>query len=181
VRIAFLVSLGLQHIHEKGMVHRDLKPGNLMLHPVPWPEQYTLRSMVKILDIGLGRTLFDPDSREVSEDLTNEGAILGTPDYLSPEQTRDARRADIRSDLYSLGCSLYHMMAGQPPFKDENPVRRILRHATEQPRPLQEHNREVPAKLNQIVVKLLAKKPEDRYQTPAALSNELKAFLSAQS
>src|SRR5919108_3144065 len=122
------------------MVHRDMKPGNLMLTPGPAPQENTLRAMVKILDIGLGRVQFDPDSRAVTEALTNEGALLGTPDYLAPEQARDPRKVDIRADLYSLGCTLYHALTGQAPFKDENIVRQILRHATQPPRPPREVN-----------------------------------------
>jgi eukaryotic-like serine/threonine-protein kinase len=175
-RLAFLTALGLQHLHEHGMVHRDLKSGNLMLVPAPARQENTLRSMVKILDIGLGRELFDPDSREVSADLTSEGTILGTPDYLSPEQARDPRRADIRSDLYSLGCILYQALAGEPPFKDDNLVRQILRHATQPPPALP---REVPAGLGQVVMKLLAKDPGQRYQTPAETAEALKASLAA--
>lgn len=178
VRLAFLSALGLQHIHEKGLVHRDLKPGNLMLSPAPEPHENTLRSMVKILDIGLGRMLFDPDSREARDDLTNEGAILGTPDYLAPEQARDARRADIRADLYSLGCILYQTLAGKPPFPDDNIVRQLLRHATQQPQPLQDFNPNLPAGLNEVVSTLMAKNPAQRYPTPAEAAAALRGLLA---
>src|SRR5262245_37727241 len=93
----------------------------------------TLRSMVKILDIGLGRILFDPDSRDAACEITNDDALLGTPDYLAPEQARDPRRVDIRADIYSLGCVLYQALSGQSPFADANLVRQIMRHATQQP------------------------------------------------
>src|SRR5207248_1094002 len=100
-------------------IHRDIKPGNLMLIPgreAGKPDS-VLQSTVKILDIGLGRALFDetggmPDN----VDLTAEGSILGTPNYLAPEQARSSRSADIRSDIYSLGCVLYETLAGKPPF-----------------------------------------------------------------
>src|SRR5262249_37315107 len=153
-------------LFEKGMVHRDLKPGNLMLCPAPLPEENTTQCRVKILDIGLGRLLFNPDDKDASAGLTSDGAILGTPDYMAPEQARDASRADIRSDLYSLGCVLYHALAGEPPFKDDNLVRLILRHATQQPVSLRESNPAVPLGLEQIVMKLLAKDPSERYDTP---------------
>src|SRR5262249_18935306 len=130
---------------------------------------------VKILDIGLGRNLFDPDSR-VSEDLTSDGALVGTPDYLSPEQARDPRKADIRSDLYGLGCTLYHALSGGPPFPDDNLVRHILRHANQQPDPLPS---EVPAGLAEVVLKLLAKDPGQRFQTPAETAAALKTYLAA--
>jgi serine/threonine protein kinase len=178
VRIAFLAALGLQHIHEKGLVHRDIKPGNLMLTPAPQPNERVLKSMVKILDIGLGRELFDPKAKETPQDLTSEGTILGTPDYLAPEQARDARRADIRADIYSLGCTLYHCLAGAPPFADSNPVRQIMRHATEAPRLLKEVNPEVAEGLATIVNTMLAKDPARRFQTPSNVANALKGFLS---
>jgi serine/threonine protein kinase len=180
VRIAFLSALGLQHINDRGMVHRDLKPGNLMICPAPGPSENTLRSMVKVLDIGLGRTLFDPKSKEAADDLTSEGSILGTPDYLAPEQARDARRADIRADIYSLGCSLYHALAGQPPFQDDNPVRQLLRHANEPPRPLKEMDSEIPAGLTGIVATMMAKDPAQRYQKPSQVADALKAFLATE-
>jgi serine/threonine protein kinase len=180
VRIAFLAALGLQHICEQGMVHRDLKPGNLMLCPAPGPNENTFRSMVKILDIGLGRTLFDPKSQNPGENLTQVGSILGTPDYLAPEQATDARRADIRSDIYGLGCTLYHALTGQPPFPDNNPLRLVLRHANEPPRPLSDFDPEIPAELDQIVATMMAKNPAQRFQTPGQVANALKAFLAAE-
>jgi serine/threonine protein kinase len=178
-RIGLLTALGLQHLFEKGMVHRDLKPGNLMLSPAPLAEENTMQCRVKILDIGLGRFLFNPDDKDATAGLTSDGAILGTPDYMAPEQARDASRADIRADLYSLGCILYHTLAGDPPFKDDNLVRQILRHATQQPRPVREINTEVPATLQNIILKLLAKDPSERYATPAEAADVLKGFLTA--
>jgi serine/threonine protein kinase len=175
-RIGILTALGLQHVLEKGMVHRDLKPGNLMLCPAPLREENTMCCRVKILDIGLGRRLFNPEDREETAGLTTDNTILGTPDYMSPEQARDASRADIRSDLYSLGCILYHALAGEPPFKDDNLVRQILRHATQQPTPLRDHGADVPAELDQVVMKLLAKSPADRYETPAQAAEALKVI-----
>jgi serine/threonine protein kinase len=173
-RIGLLTALGLQHVMEKGMVHRDLKPANLVLCPAPLREENTMQCHVKILDIGLGRLLFNPDDNSASAGLTSDGAILGTPDYMAPEQARDASRADIRSDLYSLGCVLYHALAGQPPFKDDNLVRQILRHATQQPVSLRERNTEVPPALEEVVMRLLAKDPAKRFDTPAKAAEGLK-------
>jgi serine/threonine protein kinase len=181
VRMAFLVALGLQHLFEHGMVHRDLKPANLMLCPAPGPQGNTLRSMVKILDLGLGRLAFDPDSRVTTENLTVEGSILGSPDYLAPEQARDPSRVDIRADLYSLGCTLFHALAGEPPFKDTNLVRQILRHANQQPRQLKEFNQGLPDELERIVHTLMAKEPAQRYATPAQAGEALKGFLAWES
>jgi serine/threonine protein kinase len=178
-RLAFLTTLGLEHIHQQGLVHRDLKPANMMLTPAPAAHENTLRSMVKILDIGLGRALFDPESKEGSTDLTCDGALLGTPDYLAPEQARDPRRADIRADLYSLGCILYHALAGQPPFADDNLVRQILRHATQEAPPLREVNPLVGDELSRIVATLMAKDPARRYPTPGGAGEALQGFLAS--
>lgn len=178
VRIAYLTALAMQHFHKQGLVHRDLNSGNLMLCPAPPEGENTLRSRVKILDIGLGRTLFDPRADAVSDGLTSEENILGSPDYLAPEQARDARRVDIRADIYSLGCTLYHMVAERPPFPDDNPVRQIMRHANEDAKPLRELNPAIPATLSQVVGKMLAKDPADRYPTPAGAATALQSLLA---
>jgi serine/threonine protein kinase len=173
---------GLQHIHEQGMVHRDLKPANLMLVPGAQAGQpdSTLRATVKIMDIGLGRAMFDEEADPVAEfNLTNEGALLGTPDYLAPEQARDARAADVRADIYSLGCVLYHALAGQPPFPDSNLLRQLMRHAQETPRPLSELNPAVPEGLAQILSWMMAKDPSQRYPTPERAAAALRVFLVA--
>jgi serine/threonine protein kinase len=177
----------LQHIHELNLVHRDLKPANLMLVPAPVPGQpdNTLRATVKILDIGLGRALFDENSLNADLEglenmqLTAEGVLLGTPDYLSPEQARDARNIDIRSDIYSLGCVLYYTLAGQPPFPDTNIISQMVRHATEPPRPLKTLNAAAPDGLQQIVNRMLAKEPAQRYPTPERAAQALQEFLAA--
>lgn len=179
VRIAFLATLGLQHIHERGLVHRDLKPANIMLCPAPAAEENTLRSSVKILDIGLARPLYDPCVFAISEGLTSEATILGTPAYLAPEQARDARLADIRADIYSLGCTLYEMLAGQSPFQDDILVRQLLRHANEEPKPLHEVNRAIPPALSHAVARMLAKDPAERYATPAEAGVALQSLLAS--
>ena len=103
--------------------------------------------------------LFEEAGAQQDEGLTGEGVLLGTPDYMSPEQARDPRAADIRSDIYSLGCVLYHALAGQPPFPDTNIISQMIRHATEPPKPLKEFNPAVPDGLQQIVNWMLAKDP----------------------
>jgi serine/threonine protein kinase len=182
VRLVHQALLGLQHIHERGMVHRDLKPANLMLLPAParGDNETTLKSNVKILDIGLAREFFDENSPAEGVEkmeLTGEGVLLGTPDYLAPEQARDPRNIDVRADIYSLGCTLYHLLTGQPPFPDKNILNQMIRHATETPKPLQDFIPTLPEGLSQIVNWMMAKQPDKRYPTPARAAQALDAFL----
>src|SRR5262249_4358316 len=161
----------------------DLKPANLMLVPKPASAQpdVTTGATVKILDIGLVRALNDEDVSDGSENqqLTGEGVMLGTPDYMAPEQARDAHKADIRADIYALGCVLYHVLAGQPPFPDKSLISQMVRHIKETPKPLMEFNREIPEGLNQIVNWMMAKDPAQRYPTPERAAQALQVFLMA--
>jgi serine/threonine protein kinase len=193
VRLIHQALTGLEHIHELGLVHRDLKPANLMLVPGPAAGEpdTTARATVKILDIGLGRELFDenepgarPPGTSPGEDyieLTGEGVILGTPDYLAPEQARDPRAIDIRADIYSLGCVLYHLLTGQPPFPDTNFINQMVRHATETPKPLQHFNPAIPDGLQQILNYMIAKQAPQRYPNPERAAQALQMFLMAES
>jgi serine/threonine protein kinase len=202
--IVYKALLGLQHLHEKNMVHRDLKPSNLMLIKSASAEEAEFRRespdpagpgrgqetraqqdlaeyTVKILDIGLARALSDETTTGKPNDpqLTTEGILLGTPDYMAPEQARQPRSVDIRADIYSLGCVLYHALAGQPPFPDTNIVSQMIRHASEPARPLKEFNPAVPDGLQQIIDYLMAKDPAKRYQTPERAAQALQVFLIA--
>jgi serine/threonine protein kinase len=174
VRLIHQALLGLQHLHEQGLIHRDLKPANLLL--VGARPESTLQGTVKIVDIGTGRALFDDGP---GNELTNEGDLLGTPAYLAPEQARDPRSADIRADIYSLGCVLYHALAGKPPFTDTSPVRLLVRHASETPLPLRQLNSAVPDGLQRIVDGMLAKDPASRYATPERAAAALATFQAA--
>jgi eukaryotic-like serine/threonine-protein kinase len=167
---------GIQHLHSRNMIHRDLKPANLMLTPAPKGD--TLQSTLKILDIGLGRELFDEQSSGTKDlMLTGEGTILGTPDYLAPEQARNARTADVRADIYSLGCVLYHLLTGRPPFQDSNVMSQVVRHATEPVKPAASVQPDVPVALSKVVDRLLSKKPEHRPATPDDAAELLTPFL----
>ena len=183
VRLVRQALAGLQHLHERRMVHRDVKPSNLMLTPAAaaGKADATWEATVKVLDIGLGRELFDETAPEgkIDTQLTAEGAVLGTPDYLAPEQARDARTSDIRADVYSVGCVLYHCLTGRPPFPDTNIMAQMLRHATEPPAPLDEFLAAVPRGLQDVLDKLLAKDPDHRYQMPAEAADALARFLPA--
>lgn len=178
VRIVYQALLGLQDLHEKGMIHRDLNPGNLML--VGRPSDELADRTVKILDIGLGKAVFDERAKSTLEDpsqLTTDGMLIGTPDYLAPEQARSASTADIRADIYSLGCVLYHALTGQPPFPDPNVLNTVMRHATEPPRALADFLPDVPTGLQPVINWMLAKDPSQRYPTPGRAAQALQLFL----
>jgi serine/threonine protein kinase len=163
-------ALGLQHAFEKGMVHRDVKPQNLIL------AREGKKHVVKVLDFGLAKA-----TREGGEDsaLTGTGQMLGTPDYIAPEQTVDAANADIRADVYSLGCTLYFLLTGSPPFKGKNLYEILQAHHSMDARPLNQMRSEVPADLAAVVGKMMAKEPADRYQTPAEVVQALTPFVKA--
>jgi serine/threonine protein kinase len=158
---------GLQHAHEAGLVHRDVKPSNLML---------TNQGKVKLLDLGLARLRADdPEAGAV----TGVGDVMGTPDYMAPEQRLDSHRVDIRADVYSLGCTLYELLAGRAPFagpEHPHPNAKWAAHLHEAPRPLVERRPEVPAALSNVVEKLLAKDLAQRCATPAEVIAALQPF-----
>jgi serine/threonine-protein kinase len=187
-----MTTQGLQHIHEHGMVHRDIKPGNLMaaLEEQPPTAAHgglavrTVPTMLKILDLGLARLGEDQNEGDaMAEDdsalkLTHDGIVIGTADYMSPEQARNSSTADIRSDIYSLGCTFYFALTGQVPFPGGATVDKILRHQFEEPAPLDKFRPHVPSLLAGILKKMMAKRPADRYQTPADLSAALDPLVS---
>jgi serine/threonine protein kinase len=158
-------ALGLQHIHERGLIHRDLKPSNLVL---------TADSRtVKVLDVGLAR----PDrggQREAG--LSHDRKLIGSPDYASPEQVLDSQRVDRRADFYSLGCTLYHMLAGRVPYPGGSIVDKALRHLRAAPQPIEELRPDLPKGLGGLVGKLMARRRTHRPRTAAAVIAELEPF-----
>src|SRR5262249_7250599 len=108
--------------------------------------------------------------------LTGENVVLGTPDYIAPEQAEDSRAADIRSDIYALGCTLYHLLTGQVPFPGESVLRKLDAHRMREPAPVCDMRPEVPTELAAVVTKMMAKNPADRYQTPAEVAAALAPF-----
>jgi serine/threonine protein kinase len=161
------VALGLQHAHEQGIVHRDIKPGNLILSRIGD------RSVVKILDFGLNKVTSD-DGADYS--LTHQGQMLGTPDYIAPEQTLNAQSVDIRADIYSLGCTLYYLLSGGPPFRGGSLYEVLQAHHSTEAKPLNLVRPELPAELSGIVARMMAKEPEHRFQTPADVARALTPF-----
>jgi serine/threonine protein kinase len=154
---------GLQHAYEKGLVHRDIKPSNLIL-------SRDKKQIVKILDFGLAKATSE---KRVEGGLTGEGKMLGTPDYVAPEQTLDAQQADIRADIYSLGCTLYYLLTGAPPFQGNSLYEILQAHHSVDARPLNLVRPEVPVELAAVVAKMMAKDPARRYQQPDEVAKAL--------
>ncbi len=154
------VAEALEHACERGVVHRDIKPSNIIVTPT---------GRARLVDMGLARL---PAVGGVP-DLTESGMTLGTYDYISPEQARDPRAADVRSDLYSLGCTLFFMLTGRPPFADGTAVQKLLQHQQSAPPPVGAGRDDIPLALGAVVERLLCKQPEERYQTPAELVADL--------
>ena len=163
----YQAALGLQHAHEHGMVHRDIKPSNLML------ARDGNKPVVKVLDFGLAKVTSEG---AVDGGLTQEGQMLGTPHYIAPEQTVSAQKADIRADIYSLGCTLYCLLTGHPPFDAPSLYELLQAHHSMDAKPLNIIRPEVPVELAAVVAKMLAKEPERRFQTPAEVAEALKPF-----
>jgi WD40 repeat protein/serine/threonine protein kinase len=153
---------GLQHAHEGGIVHRDIKPGNLLVDR---------SGTVKILDMGLAR--FFHDDRDELTKQYDKNSVLGTADYLSPEQALCSHDVDIRADIYSLGATLYYLLAGGSPFQEGSVAQKLIWHQVKEPRPLSEVRPDVSEELAAVVRKMMAKKPEDRFQTPLELIEAL--------
>ncbi len=149
---------GLEAAHAAGLIHRDIKPSNIMITP---------DGDAKILDLGLARSLGEESP------LTRPNVVIGTLDYASPEQLGNAAQADRRSDLYSVGCTLYFTLAGRPPFDGGDIVNKIFKQRMEDPEPLERVVKGVPPAFAAIVRKLMAKSPDDRYQTCAELRTDL--------
>ena len=157
VEIIKQVTLALQHANQRQIVHRDIKPSNLMIRDRD--------GVVKLADLGLARFLEDDGDLG----LTKAGTTVGTVDYMSPEQARDSKAADIRSDLYSLGCTWFHLLTGSPPYPDGDLMNKLRAHAMQPVPDPRQLNASVPAGVAAMVQRMMAKKPEDRYQTPAQL------------
>ncbi len=151
-------ALGLQHASERGLVHRDIKPQNLLQTP---------DGVVKILDMGLARLGHAQEASEASSTMTREGTVMGTLDYIAPEQAMDSHMVDIRADLYSLGCTLYFLLTGRAPFPGGTAMEKLLKHRLDEPTAVEQSRPGLPPGVAAVVRKLMAKRPEERYQTAA--------------
>jgi serine/threonine protein kinase len=160
VNYALQLAAALRHTAAAGVVHRDIKPSNIIVTP---------RGRAKLVDLGLAKKV----ASESFGDLTIAGTTLGTFDYISPEQAKDPRNVDVRSDIYSLGCTLYHMLAGEPPYPEGTVLQKLLDHqAKDVPDPAAKNPR-VPPRLTAVVRRMMAPDPRDRYATPEELILEL--------
>jgi serine/threonine protein kinase len=155
------VTEALQHAFEKQIVHRDIKPSNLLIKK---------DGSVKLADLGLARSIDDT----LDTAITRAGTTVGTVDYMSPEQARNSKATDIRSDIYSLGCTWYHMLTGVPPFGEGSMTNKLQAHAISPPPDPRDRNDRVPEGVVAVIHRMMAKKPQDRYQTPAELLEDLK-------
>ena len=160
---------GLAHAHHAGLVHRDIKPSNLLVDTA---------GTVKILDLGLARMYSDSEADSVTVD--NEQKVLGTIDYLAPEQALNSHEVDARADIYGLGCTFYFLLAGHAPFTEGTIAQRIMAHQTTEPPQLNTMRPDIPPRIQQIVQRMMAKQREQRYQTAQEVSEDLAAWLGQQ-
>jgi serine/threonine protein kinase len=167
--LVYQAALGMEHAHERGLVHRDLKPGNLLLTP---------KGQIKILDLGLARFVQDQLG---DGQITREGAGLGTPDYMAPEQFGDARHVDHRADIYALGCTLYHLLTGAVPFPGSSLTEKAAAHETAEPLAIETLAPDVPAGLILTVQRMMAKRPGERFQSAAEVAEALAVHVAGSS
>jgi serine/threonine-protein kinase len=172
-RVIFLlrqVCGALAEAHDAGLIHRDLKPGNLFIS-----ERGGMCDFVKVLDFGLVKLTRDDGASQ----LTQDQVISGTPLYMAPEQAVGERGLDARCDIYALGAIAYHMLCGRPPFEDESPIAIMIRHASEAVAPPSHRGVEAPNDLEQVILRCLQKKPENRFENALALEQALAACAAA--
>jgi eukaryotic-like serine/threonine-protein kinase len=160
------VAQGLQHAHEMGLVHRDIKPANCLVDR---------HNTVKLLDMGLAKLTEDD---QASLTMANEENVLGTADYLAPEQALNSHEADNRSDIYSLGCTLYFLLTGSAPFPEGSISERLLKHQTARPETIFKTRPDAPPSLVEICESMMSKKPIDRPQTAGDVAGILKEWLA---
>ncbi|QDU43335.1 Serine/threonine-protein kinase PrkC [Symmachiella dynata] len=161
------IAAGLEHAHDAGLIHRDIKPANLLVDE---------RGVIKMLDLGLARFFHAEEENPLT--LQYDEKVLGTADYLSPEQALDSHKVDTRADIYSLGCTMYFLLLGHPPFPDGTLAQRLMFHQMKEPASLKAERPETPPHLVAIVEKMMQKKPEDRFQTVRDVATVCKRWLN---
>jgi serine/threonine protein kinase len=161
-------ALGLQHAHEKSMVHRDIKPSNLFVSKAPGGVT------IKILDMGLAR--FQASEQEESTMLSQDGHVIGTPEFMAPEQAKSSSTVDHRADIYSLGCTFYYLLAGKPPFTGGSNIEKLLKHQMDPPPAIEKLRSDVPEGVRLLLQQMLAKKPDERVQTAGTVAAALEPF-----
>lgn len=181
------VAQGLQHAHQLGLVHRDIKPANLFLIHPPDPKAEACLSVqrgrdpiVKILDWGLARLrplAGEAQERTPTEADAEKGMLIGTADYIAPEQAVDPCLVDIRADIYSLGCTLYFLLTGRPPFPGASLMQKLLAHQEADRPSVQELRPDVPDNLASVLQRMMAKRPEERYAIPLLAAAPLRQFI----
>ena len=162
VRLARQIALGLEHAQQKGLIHRDVNPYNILV---------TQDGNAKLTDLGLAIDLAD------EANVTRDGATVGTFDYISPEQAKHSREVDTRADIYSLGCTLYHMIAGRVPFPMPSLPEKLYAHQLHEPDPLTSPSGDMPEALASVVGRMMRKRPEERYASPLAVAEALGPFV----
>lgn len=162
------VAEGLTHAHGKGLIHRDVKPGNLLV------DQH---DVVRILDLGLAFFLSNDQDETASLTVTNNDHLLGTADYISPEQALNSHQVDHRTDIYSLGCTFYFLLTGHPPFRHGTVTQRLLAHQTQDHPPVSDRRPDFPDSLADILGRMLAKSPDDRFGSCQELATTLGNWL----
>lgn len=170
-------SIGLQHAHELNMLHRDIKPANILLQRGPSRASHSWT--VKLVDFGLARfhTACPNAPGTDGTILLRQNTVMGTPDYISPEQARNMHDVDIRSDLYALGCTFYYLLTGRVVFPGGTGLEKLIRHSQDEPPPLERLRPDLSPEVVAIVRKLLAKNPRDRYQRPLDLVQALRPLI----
>jgi serine/threonine protein kinase len=161
-RLGAEVASALDHAHHQGLIHRDLKPSNIIITP---------HDHAKVLDLGLA--LVQGESGADREVIGGVGYVLGTMDYIAPEQAADSSKVDPRTDIYALGCTLYYAVTGRPPFPGGTATEKIHRHRTEEPTPVSQLNPAVPTEFQALLSRMMAKDPAQRIATAAAVQEEL--------